>query len=62
MYISPSKYTAPKLETPKNPLLNRPSTYKTPGGLYLEIALKYKVKLTKQNGSVQKKSCSIAQG
>ena len=45
--ISPSKYTAPKLESQKNPLLNRPSTYKTPGGLYLEIALKYKVKQSK---------------
>ena len=45
--ISPSKYTAPKLETQKNPSLNRPSTYKTPGGLYLEIAPKYKVKQSK---------------
>ena len=31
----------------KNPPLNRPSKYKPPGGLYLEIALKYKVKQSK---------------
>ena len=30
-----------------NPPLNRPSKYKPPGGLYLEIALKYKVKQSK---------------
>ena len=39
--ISPSKYEPPKLT------LNRPSKYKTPRGLYLEIALKYKVKQSK---------------
>ena len=38
---------APKLVTQKNPSLNRPSKYKTPGGLYLEIALKYKVTQSK---------------
>ena len=37
----------PKLVTQKNPPLNRPSKYKPPGGLYLEIALKYKVKQSK---------------
>ena len=31
----------------KNPLLNRPSKYKPPRGLYLEIFLKYKVKQSK---------------
>ena len=31
----------------KNPPLNRPSQYKSPGGLYLEIALTYKVKQSK---------------
>ena len=31
----------------KNPPLNRPSKYKPPRGLYLEIALKYKVKQSK---------------
>ena len=31
----------------KNPPLNRPSKYKPPGGLYLEIALTYKVKQSK---------------
>ena len=30
-----------------NPLLNRPSEYKPPGGLYLEFALEYKVKQSK---------------
>ena len=28
----------------KNPPLNNPSEYKPPQGLYLEIALKYKLK------------------
>ena len=31
----------------KNPPLNRPSKYKPPEGLYLEIAPKYKVKQSK---------------
>ena len=31
----------------KNAPLNRPSKYKPPGGLYLAIALKYKVKQSK---------------
>ena len=49
--ISPSKYKPPKPVTQKNPPLNRPSKYSPPpppgGGLYLEIALKYKVKQSK---------------
>jgi len=45
--ISLSWYKPPKLVTQKNPPLNRPSKYKPPGGLYLEIALKYKVKQSK---------------
>ena len=40
-------YKPPKLVTQKNPPLNRPSKYKPFGGLYLEIALKYKVKQNK---------------
>ena len=31
----------------RSPPLNRPSKYKPQGGLYLEIALKYKVKQSK---------------
>ena len=38
---------APQTRNAKNPPLNRPSKYKPPGGLYLEIALKYKVKQSK---------------
>ena len=45
--ISPSKYKAPQTRNAKNAPLNRPSKYKPPGGLYLEIALKYKVKQSK---------------
>ena len=45
--ISPSKYKPPKLVTQKNPPLNCLSKYKPPGGLYLEIALKHKVKQSK---------------
>ena len=37
----------PHTRNAKNPSLNRPSKYKPPGGLYLEIALKYKVKQSK---------------
>ena len=52
--ISPFKYRPPKLATQKNPPLNRPSKYKPPpplpsGGLYLETALKYKVKHSKNS-------------
>ena len=41
---------APQTRNAKNPLLNRPSKYKHPrggGGLFLGIALKYKVKESK---------------
>ena len=34
--ISPSMYKPPGLVTQKKPLLNCPSKYKTPEGLYLE--------------------------
>ena len=40
-------YKPPKPVTQKKPPLNRHSKYKPPGGLYLEIALKYKVKQSK---------------
>ena len=47
--ISPSMYKPPQISAPqtrnaKNLPLNRPSKYKPPGGLYLEISLKYKGK------------------
>ena len=47
--ISPFMYKplqiyVPQTHNTKNPPLNRPSEYKSPGGLYLEIALKYKLK------------------
>ena len=46
--ISPSKYKPPQNHEAKNPPLNCPSEYKPPpGGLYLEFALKYKVKQSK---------------
>ena len=50
---NPSKYKPPppkkkkKTRNAKNPPLNHPSKCKPPGGLYLEIALKYKVKQSK---------------
>ena len=43
----PLQIQAPQTRNAKNPPLNRPSKYKPPGGLYLEIALKYKVKQSK---------------
>ena len=44
--MSPSDYNPPPPQTgnAKNPPLNRPSKYKPPEGLYLEIALKNKAK------------------
>ena len=42
--IIPSKYKPPKNGNAKNPPLNRP-----PGGLYLEFALEYKVKQSKND-------------
>ena len=47
MYKSLPK-RAPQNRNAKNPPLNRSSKYKTPrGGLYLEFALEYKVKQSK---------------
>ena len=43
----PLKNQAPQTHNAKTPPLNRPSKYKPPGGLYSEIALKYKVKQRK---------------
>ena len=43
----PLQIQAPQTGNAKNPPLNRPSKYKPPGGLYLEIALIYKVKQRK---------------
>ena len=40
-------YKPPQPRNPKNHPLNRPSKYKPSRGLYLEIALKYKVKQSK---------------
>ena len=45
--ISPSIYKPLKIVTQKNPPLNRPFEYKPPGGLYMEFALEYKVKQSK---------------
>ena len=50
--ISPSMYkplqiSAPQTSNAKKRPLNRPSIYKPPRGLYSEIALKYKVKQSK---------------
>ena len=45
--ISPSKYKPPKPVTQKNPPLNRPSKYESPGAWTRKIALKYKVKQSK---------------
>ena len=41
------KAPPPQTRNAKNPPLNRPSKLKPPGDLYLEIALKYKVKQSK---------------
>ena len=38
---------APQTRNAKNPPLNRPSKNKSSGDLYLEIALKYKLKWSK---------------
>ena len=43
----PLQIQAPQTRNPKNTPLNRSSKFKPPGGLYLEIALKYKVKQSK---------------
>ena len=52
--ISPSMFKPPQTRNAKNPPLNRPSKYKPPGGLYMESALKYKVKQSK-NGKFPSK-------
>ena len=41
-------YKLPKLVKRKNPPCNRPSEYKSLGAWYLEVALKYRVKLRKK--------------
>ena len=47
--ISPSMDKPPKIVTQKPLCQIRPSEYKPPGGgLYLEFALEYKVKLNKE--------------
>ena len=46
--MGPSKYKPPQTGNAKNPLLNRPSKYKPTGGACTwKIALKYKVKQSK---------------
>ena len=46
--IGPSMYKPLKTRNAKKPPLNRPYKYKPPpGGLYLEISVKYKVKQRK---------------
>ena len=45
--ITPSKYEPPKPVTQKKPRYFAPPNISPPGGLYLEIALKYKVKQSK---------------
>ena len=42
-------YKPPQARNAKNPPLNGSSKYKPPGGLYLEIGLKYKVKHLKND-------------
>ena len=49
--ISPSKYEHPKFVTQKTLRLIAPRNISPPRGLYLEIALKYKVKQSK-NGKL----------
>ena len=47
LMYKPLQIYAPQTGNVKNPPLNRPSKYKPPGDLYLEIAFKYKVKQSK---------------
>ena len=67
----PAPDVSPQTRNAKNPLLNRPSKYKPPRGrsrllkapargLYLEIALKYKVKQSK-NGKFPSNYKALAQ-
>ena len=57
--ISPSLYKPPKLVTQKTLLYTALPNISPLGGLYLEIALKYKVKQSK-NGKFPSK-CKLAQ-
>ena len=45
--ISPPMYKPPQTGNAKNPPLNRPSKYKPPGACTWKVALKYKVKQSK---------------
>ena len=45
----PLQRQAAQTRNAKNPPLTRPSKYKPPGGLYLEIALQCKVKQSKND-------------
>ena len=67
----PAPNVSPQTRNAKNPLLNHPSKYKPPRGrsrlltapargLYLEIALKYKVRQSK-NGKFPSKFKALAQ-
>ena len=47
----PLQIKAPQARSAKNPALNRPSKYKPPGVCTWKIALKYKVKQSK-NGKL----------
>ena len=56
----PLQIQAPQTCNTKNPPLNCPSKYKPPGGLYLEIALKYKVKQSKNGKFPSNYTCGEA--
>ena len=47
--MSPSKYNAKRKRNAKNPPLNRSSKYNPPGACTWKIALKYKVKQSKND-------------
>ena len=47
--ISPSVYKPPQTHNAKNPPLIAPPNISPPSGLYLAIALKYKVKQSKKD-------------
>ena len=57
--ISPSMYKPLQTRSAKNPPRNRPSEYKPPGGLYLEIPLKYKAKKSKNGKSPSNYKASL---
>ena len=54
----PLQIEAPQTGNAKNPLLNRPSKYKPPGACTWKIALKYKVKQSKNAKSTSKYKAS----